>query len=590
MKTYIGKMKILFGAVKSYWLPYGVSTAIVSTRNYFINMLNAMLFSSIASAVQIQDLETLKKSAVLFLLFLLLFVLADASALYVQAITIHNMIVKVRQTLYSKFLRVPMKEVRASGANVGDILSRLNSDIDLVENIFSLNILYPLMLLISGIAGSISICRTNLVLWFYLVIVGAVAFLVKMYLSKKVYVYSNQRQMHFSKMLTMLNQLVANFPNIRLMNMTAPVTRWILKNVDRLGLTLNKQAVLNSNVSFVTTVVDIAVYAGVTVLGLIFMQTGEMHMEQILFVLPLAGMVTDMFLSLGDSLVNLKHNIVGIERVTEILVLPEEELGKVRETESCGVSEEKSGNVRESEACGTKEGILQEEISKEEKMEFRVENLSVVFENGHRIVYPKEFCILSHKMTAICGDSGCGKSTLGRLLVGLNTDYSGKIYYLGVPLENYSLESLRHSITYVPQKDYFIEGTILDNLLLGNERTISLEEVKWVAGMLGCDKWIWDLPGNYYGTISYGGASISGGQRQTLSIIRAVLRNSRTIILDESLSNMDANIIPVVIEGLKKLPQTVIIITHDRNIVECCENSLDLENGISCYSLSHEVK
>lgn len=182
-------------------------------------------------------------------------------------------------------------------------------------------------------------------------------------------------------------------------------------------------------------------------------------------------------------------------------------------------------------------------------------------------------------MTAICGDSGCGKTTFARLLVGLTTGYRGEILYGGVPLENYSLATLRHAVTYVPQKDYFIEGTILDNLLLGNERAVSPEEVKRVAGMLGCDKWIEALPGNYNGMISYGGTSISGGQRQSLSIIRAVLRNSSTIILDETFANIDVPTIPVILEGRKKLHRTVIIITHDPRVVQCCDHLLDLSGG-----------
>lgn len=223
MKASVRKLNILFGAVKPYWLPYGASTMVVSLRNYALNMLNAMLFSTIAYAARVRDLETLKKSSLVFLLLLLLFVIVDTLSLHVQAITIHNMMVTVRQTLYHKFLRIQIKEVRASGADAGDILSRLNSDVNLVDSIFSMNLLYPLMLTISGIGGSVSIYQISPAIWLYLVGVGVIALFVKIYFSKKVYAYSKNRQMCFSRMMTLLNQLVANFPNIRVMNMTTPV-------------------------------------------------------------------------------------------------------------------------------------------------------------------------------------------------------------------------------------------------------------------------------------------------------------------------------------------------------------------------------
>lgn len=547
MKAYIINLKTIFRVVKSSLFSYVASTVVVSMRNLLINMLNAMLFSSIAYAARIRDLQTLKISTIRFLLLLVIFVVIDTLSLHVQALTIHNMMVKIRQVIYKKFLRIPIKNVRVLGTNTGDILSRLNSDIDLVSEVFSLNILNPMMIVFSGIGGSICIYKTSHVIWIYLVILGSGAFLVKFILAKKVYNSSKQKQLYFSQLMTILHQLVVNFPNIRLMNMTIPVTQWVLNEAESLGLTLNKQALLNTNVSFSSTVVDSAAYIGVTVIGLAFVQIGAMNFEQILFIIQLANMVTDMFQSLGDSLVTLKRNVVGIERITEIMMLQEEKMGEGHKVEfGDGVDE------------------------------FNTVDLSIVFDNGRIIEYPKELHIPCNKMTAIYGDSGCGKSTLGRLLVGMISDYNGEVYYLGQPLKSYSLTTLRQSITYVPQKDYFINGTIMDNLLLGNEQRMTSEQVMQVVKVLGCESWICSLSGGYNHTISYGGASISGGQRQILSIIRAVLRNSRTIILDESFSNVDTNTIPVIINGLKKLQQSIIIITHNREIIKYCDNKLNL--------------
>lgn len=551
MKVELLKMKPMLDAVRPHWFAYGASTAAVSLRNYAINMLNAMLFSAIAYAARTGDIAALRRSAVRFLLLLMLFVAVDTLALHTQAVTVNKMTVLLRQTLYGKVLRMPMWEVYALGANAGDILSRLNSDMELVEEIFSMNLLYPIMLLISGVGGSVSILQISPGIWLYLVIVGLTTLAVKLFLSKAVYAQSKQRQARFSQMMTLLQQLCAHLPNLRLMNMTQPVIQEALRKVQELGVTLNRQACLNSHISFSTKVVDLAVYAGVTAGGLVLVRRGQMDLEQILFILQLAGMVTDLFLSLGDALVSLKTNLIGVERITEILTLPAEDLGQLQEMECHPTVEE-----------------------------FRIENLSVTFENGNRVVYPKEMRIPKDGITAICGDSGCGKSTLGRLLVGLRTGYSGKMDSLGVPLESYSLATLRRHITYVPQRDYFIQGTILENLLLGNDAQIAPEKVRCVAKALGCGEWIENLPEAYDHVIPHGATSLSGGQRQTLSILRGVLRGSQTLILDETFSHIDAGTIPVILKGLKALPQTVIVITHDRNVMQCCDHLLTLEQSI----------
>lgn len=547
MNAYEKRIRKTLEVVKPHAAPYFLSTFFVSTRNYCINLLNALLFSSVAYAARLQDLPKLKEGIQRFILFLLAFVLFDTLTTHIQSITVEKMTARIREITYKKFLCSKSQNEFLQKENRGEVLSRLSNDVELIRSLFLSNLMYPMMLLISGVGGSINIFTISPIIGGYLTFLGVSALLTKLYLAGKVFDNSRKRQKYFSEMTALLNQFVSHLENIRMMNMAEPLTHWLLKMCERLGGTIERQSDLDSRLSSSTTIVDLAIYVGVSVWGIFAVKAGKMHVEQIVFVLQLSHMVTDMFLCLGDAVANLKRSLIGVDRLIEVWDLPSEDMGKA-----------------------------QQEDENPFEAAFLVQDLSANFENHGVIQYPTEICIPSGTMTAIYGESGCGKSTLGKILAGFISDYHGSIHYSGKSMDEYSLGALRKSVTYVPQPDYFIEGTILENLLLGNERQISLNEIIHIGNRLGCTQWIWDLPKNFNEPISYMGASLSGGQKQSLSILRAVLMGSNTIIFDETFSHLDVKMIQSVMEGLKQFDKTCIVITHDPNIIAACASVLNL--------------
>lgn len=544
---YKKRIENILEAIKPHAATYFFSTFFVSTRNYCINLLNAILFSSVAYAVRIQDIPRLKESIQRFILFLFAFILFDTLTTHIQSITVEKMTTKIREMTYRKFLNAKYQNEFLQKENRGEVLSRLSNDVELIRGLFLSNLMYPMMLLISGVGGSINIFTISPTIGCYLALLGLSALLTKLYLAGKVFDNSKEKQIYFSGMTALLNQYVSHLENIRMMNMVVPLTHWLLKMCKKLGGTIERQYDLDAQLSFSTTIVDLAIYVGVSVWGIFAVKAGKLHVEEIVFVLQLSHMVTDMFLCLGDAVANLKRSLIGVERIFEVWDLPSEEKGKP-----------------------------QQEDRDPFEAAFSAQGLSVNFENHVVIQYPAKIFIPSGTMTAVYGESGCGKSTLGKIFAGLLSDYHGTVSYSGKSMDEYTLASLRKSVTYVPQPDYFIEGTILENLLLGNERQISLEEIIHIGNMLGCTQWIWDLPRNFNESISYMGVSLSGGQRQSLSILRAVLMESNTIIFDETLSHLDAKTIHSVMTGLKQIDKTCVVITHDPNIIAASASVLNL--------------
>lgn len=551
MNGHQNRIKKILEAVKPHAAPYILSTFFVSTRNYCINLLNAILFSSVAYAARLQDLPKLREGIQRFVLFLLVFVLFDTLTTHIQSVTVEKMTAKIRETTYRKFLNAKYQNEFLQKENRGDILARLSSDVELVRGLFLSNLMYPMMLLISGIGGGINIFLISPVIGCYLALLGLSALLVKLYLAGKIAGNSGKKQQLFSEMTAFLNQYVAHLGNIRMMNMVKPLTDRLLNMSRRLGGTVERESELDAGLSSSATIVDLAIYVGVSVWGIFSVKTGKLHVEEIVFVLQLSPMVTDLFLCLGDAVASLKRSLIGVDRVLEIWDLPAEDLGKSR------------GEHPESSETA-----------------FLARDLSVCFEGHEAIQYPAEIRIPAGTVTAIYGESGCGKSTLGKIFGGLLSDHRGSVAYSGKPISQYPLASLRGSVTYVPQPDYFMEGTILENLLLGNDRQVPLEEILRMGSFLGCTQWVRELPKGFHEPISYMAASLSGGQKQSLSILRAVLLNNDTIIFDETFSHLDAGTVRSVMAGLKQLNKTCILITHDPGMIGACDSVLNLSANV----------
>ena len=163
---------------------------------------------------------------------------------------------------------------------------------------------------------------------------------------------------------------------------------------------------------------------------------------------------------------------------------------------------------------------------------------------------------------AIVGKNGAGKTTLVNLIMRFYQLNSGKICIDGFNIQECSLKALRRQIGYVQQKNYFFEGTIYENLLLGNENA-DKKEIERVCLLVGIYDEIMEKPEGFQTMLGENGEGLSGGQKQRLSIARILLRNPQIIIFDEPTSALDGENEKIFFDTIKKLEgHTVIIISH----------------------------
>lgn len=148
------------------------------------------------------------------------------------------------------------------------------------------------------------------------------------------------------------------------------------------------------------------------------------------------------------------------------------------------------------------------------------------------------FNIARERTTAIVGGTGSGKSTIAKVLLNLTTINSGKIMIDGISLTNLSQNDLRSKISYVPQKAFLFSGTIEQNLKMG-KADASQEELERAVEIAQAKAFIASQDGGYQAFVAQGGTNFSGGQKQRLSIARALVKPAALYVFDDSFSALD---------------------------------------------------
>ncbi len=192
---------------------------------------------------------------------------------------------------------------------------------------------------------------------------------------------------------------------------------------------------------------------------------------------------------------------------------------------------------------------------------------------------------------AIVGATGAGKTSLVGLLARFYDVDSGQILIDGVPINELKLDDLRHFITVVPQNPYCFDGTIADNLRLFDP-TISRERMLHAAQTASAAPFIERLPGGYDYKLLPGAANLSHGQRQLLALARALLHNPHSIlVLDEATSNIDTETEALIQEGLHRIlhDRTSIIIAHRLSTVRDVDRILVMDHGQIVEEGDHEA-
>ncbi len=200
------------------------------------------------------------------------------------------------------------------------------------------------------------------------------------------------------------------------------------------------------------------------------------------------------------------------------------------------------------------------------------------------------FKIKQGEMTALVGPSGGGKSTIASLLARFWDVKNGKILVRGEDIRNVSLGSLMDQISMVFQRVYLFQDTVYNNIAIGRPEA-TREEVEEAAKKARCYDFIMQLPDGFDTVIGEGGASLSGGEQQRISIARCILKDSPIVILDEATASVDADNERAIQEAISELckNKTLLVIAHRLRTIRDADQILVVTDGKITERGNHET-
>lgn len=287
-----------------------------------------------------------------------------------------------------------------------------------------------------------------------------------------------------------------------------------------------------------------------------FYLNGTMRLEFTLMMIVAAFMIFGEMKSAGSGMATLRLTEVSIDRANELDQVPMMDEGNI-ETEP---------------------------------EHYNIEFKDVSFGYDHRQILDKvNFEIKENTMTAIVGPSGSGKSTICNLISRFWDVEEGQILIGNRNVKEYSLNGLMNNISMVFQNVYLFEDTIENNIKFGCPDA-TREQVRAAAEKACCDDFIQRLPEGYETMIGEGGTSLSGGEKQRISIARAILKDSPIVIFDEATANVDPeneDKLQNAIEELTK-DKTIIMIAHRLKTVRNANQILVVNDGQIVQQGTHE--
>ena len=225
-----------------------------------------------------------------------------------------------------------------------------------------------------------------------------------------------------------------------------------------------------------------------------------------------------------------------------------------------------------------------------EGYEFEVEYKNVKFSyDDNEVLHDISFGLTKNSMTALVGLSGSGKSTIANLLARFWDVKDGGIYLRGIDIRKLSTAALMEQVSMVFQNVYLFNDTIYNNILMGRSNATEKEVIQ-AAKQAHCYDFIMKLPEKFQTKVGEGGASLSGGEKQRISIARSILKNAPIIILDEATASVDSDNERYIQEAINELVRgkVLLVIAHRLKTITNADQILVIDDGKIAEAGTHD--
>ena len=470
---------------------------------------------------------------------------------FLRAIIRHGIYRDMRQDLFFKIIHLPVDFF--SKAYKGDVMSRITSDIIEVEagikkamNLLirdSINIIIPLMALFA-ISWRLTL--------FSLIVLPVFVWLMNK-ISLVVQRLTLQAQNLMGINVSRFDQMMNGLRIIKIFSVEEEIKGQFVKQNE----TTRKRYIVRNwiaDLSYpISEILLTIIAAAILYVGGSHVLNGESSMNGsvfIFFIVVLISIISPMMETI-DEFFCIRQSIACIHRINFVL-------NHDTSVEECNPSDVKVENIT---------SIV-------------FDNVQFFYEENDPVLKGLSLNINRGQRYAIIGKTGAGKSTMMDILYRFRDVDSGSISINGKNIKDWNVATLRRSLSYVNQQEFLFDDTILYNLTLG-DTTYSQHQIDSVTKAIGLFDYISTLPDGYNTKVGDSGICLSGGQRQMVSIARALLKNTSLIILDEATSALDEHTESTVIKGIEKLmsDKTIIIISHHFNAIKDVDKVFVLDDG-----------
>jgi len=459
-----------------------------------------------------------------------------------------GVILDIQQSLLDHTLRFPKSFFDSN--QTGYLMSRLSSDVQGLRWFFSgtiVHILNNLVRFIGGVAFLIYL-EWRLAIGVLVILPGLV--LAVRYFSGKIHVLSHQSMEQQAKVSS---QFQESLSSVSLIKSFSSEMRTVGRLVSELKKALHislEQSTVGSVANLVITSMPGIARAVVLALGAYWIIKEQWTLGSLLAFQAYLGYVFSPAQYLATANLELQNARASLERVSALFdIVPEENVGRGRRIEQL-------------------------------KGEIEFKKVSFSYDSRDPVLRDVSFHVDPGEHVAIVGPSGVGKTTLISLVLRFYKPTGGEIYFDGQPGSEYEVSSLRHRIGYVSQGTLLLSGTIMENLRYGNPDA-SEEQIIRAAQAADIHEFIAGLPKGYETEIGERGVILSEGEKQRLSIARALVKDPDIFILDEPASALDSLTEKSILQGLPNFirNKTLFIVAHRLSTIKDSDRILLLNEN-----------
>lgn len=536
-----------------------ISTIIPYTLGKVVDIINIDIYSKSIF---------LKGILILLLFYIIEFSVKLSKGIFTARLS-QSIVREMRSNLFLKFRDLPITFFDKSPT--GDIMSRVTNDVDNISTGISTSLIQLITGILNILLTFIMMFILSPILTFCSIVLIPLVMFLSNFIAKRTRVFFKQQQVELGKLNSHIEEMISNINVVKAFNYEKKSVGDFKEINDRLLSISLKSQIYTSLLMPIMNVISNIGFAIICIIGGVLASKDVITIGVIASFLSYVRQFTRPLNELANLFNTLLSAVAGCERVFEIM--DEQEEAQINSSTKSDIYNNKNNDLKNSFINGD--------------IEFK--NVSFSYDSKKNILSDINLKIKAGTSNAIIGETGSGKTTIINLITNFYQIEKGKILLGGNDIYSIDRNCLRNYFGVVPQESYIFNDTVMENIRYGNLIATD-EQVISASKIANSHKFIIKMREGYETVLSDRGEDLSEGQKQLISIARAVLKNAPILILDEATSNIDIATEAKIQDAINNVTygKTSIIIAHRLSTISNCDNIIVLENGRIVESGNHK--